>query len=356
MSRRQEILNAVDKMIAAHDEWSDDKQATNEPSEKLGVSLELAYATCHSGDTPENCFELHGAIAKLNMEWEKYNNGHWRVMQRPGENPLYVPHDSLWAAFRGVVDSRKESKIPEPTKLESVRALIQDQKCTPMHVARIYGWTETAANDRLIWKGPFFTKNSTPDIELIEKEEKEPGSVIPKGWVNPAEQRLIEQQRESLKHKLQALDDEQEDADHLDRPPVESVEAMGRDGATVQQIMSVCNLGYDSVVARLRKAGIEPVDHRDPSTYRAPHEQQITDAENLAMPSTPPSNSEPETEEEEPATTVSNSPTWRVQDVYDLFDAGHKPGEIARKLGITTQKASSILKKRPMAEAVPESE
>lgn len=255
VQRRESILQSVDAMISAYEHWRDDDGSPDVPTEKLERAIESAIYTCGRGDIPADCRRLVASMGTLAQRWDEYKNGERDAMDRP--------RGVFWDAFSGVVKSRKGATVQPARSYETVR-MLRDQKVSDAQIAVIY-------------KGLFHDEYGRVRVDLIDREAKEPGSVVPKDWIHPDELARVAAETAALDGQIATLQ-QLSGGIILEKA---SVEEMLREGAFPAQIANVKGIPLDDVLTIARQAGITPNEYVDPRTQRAPHEKPISPQDEL---------------------------------------------------------------------------
>lgn len=267
MSRKEEILAAVDTLIQTHDEWVNDLQGPDVPTERLEFAIEEAVSVCDIGDTPEACRELATCVARLGVEWEAYKNGHMR--------PNHQPVDSLWGAFAAMMEARKGASPFVPKRPEPVSELVRQNVSHRQIALHIYGDGKT---------GPFVDKSGQPDIRLIQQEAEKPGSVVPADWVHPREVELLRKHQETFSRRLTAVKNLERNDECVDPA---TIEELLREGAYPNQVARAKRVPLEDVIAVMHKLAAEGVAVNGTipnlAAMRAPSERQITAAQDAAL-------------------------------------------------------------------------
>lgn len=268
MSRRTDILAAVDNLKRVHDAWESDDQSPLQPTAELERVINATIRTCESGDVPFDCRELIRAVDLMGAEWRKYEAG-----QR---TPDYRPVPAFWEALRGVWRARAGSSRPKVRRPEPVKVLI-DQKVSYQQIAqRIYGWFNPATEQ---FEGPLLDERGNPDIDLIHKEAEQAGSVVPKDWVHPSERERVEQEAAAVEASLEPS------VRHESKPTEDpaTVEELLREGAFPEQIARVKGLSINQVLSIAEQHGIEPAKMPNLAAMRAPHEPELTKEQDASL-------------------------------------------------------------------------
>lgn len=243
MSRFQDILDAVDAMFAAHDEWESDRTAPEQPTEKLEFAINSAIETCRYGDAPQSCRELLAAMEALGKEWAAYQNGQWDRQQRP------LP--AFWEAWRNVVTARSGATPIRPRRPESVSELLRQGVSYNQIAMAIYGHRG---------QGPFLEDGGAVRVDLIEQqarfEDGKPGAerVIPEDWIHPAEQERVREHNQQFVHRLQRLEARQEQTRGYVEP--KSVDECLQEGMLPAQVANVKDVPIEQVWERVRALGL----------------------------------------------------------------------------------------------------
>jgi hypothetical protein len=222
MNRNVSIIQAVTEGIRQLDVWirnlkpSDPKML---PMQVIGA-LRRMHETC-SGDVPEEYRDLCViAVPRLNEELDKYmDTDRDNSMERDG-----LPVPSFWAAVVKLMETLQGHMTVAVEELESV-AELRKQKVSDNQIAgAIYGHRG---------EGPFL-KNGFVQKDLLDQEEKERYSVVPKNWIPPWKKRkvvedvTVEEQKIGLYRQLMEGPKKKEDP--------ATIAEMLRAGCYVQQI------------------------------------------------------------------------------------------------------------------------
>lgn len=319
VERRESILQSIDAMISAYEHWRDDDGSPDVPTEKLERAIDGAIYTCGRGDVPADCRKLVASMGTLAQRWDEYKGG--------DRNATNCPRSVFWESFEGVVNARKGAIVTPARSYETVQ-MLRDQKVPDHQIAVIY-------------KGLFHDDHGRVRVDLIDKEAKQPGSVIPENWIHPDELARVAQETAALDGQIEALK-QLSGGIVLEKA---SVEEMLREGAYPAQIANVKGIPIDDVLEIARKASITPNEYVDPRTQRAPHEQQITPEQEAGV---------------RPVTTERIAPEQSQKDaddalttaIIDLIDrtpnagAAELANELSQKLGrpISARQVNKILR------------
>ena len=243
--RVAEILRAVDEMLRRITRWMGDPEGGPVVPENVRLAIESTALTCESGKIPACCRDLAiVAVPRLLEEFRAYNlREYGKVRLESG-----APGPSFWGAVKAVVAVRAEAEAPVVERLEPVSVLLGQGVSYDQIARHIYGRRGV---------GPFIQHNGAPDVALIEKEAREPGSVIGSDWIPPWHEQSMELRRKEMASKLKSFD-RLECATEYDDPA--TVEEMLRDGAFVQQIQRAKGVTRDQVMAEARRIGIAAAD------------------------------------------------------------------------------------------------
>lgn len=322
VKRKKLILQAIDTFIKVHDDWEVDMKAPPQPHERFEKALKLAVEVCEKGDTPQDCRRLVSAMAKLGLEWLRYENGHF-VSDAAGD---VRPAKSFWDAVRQLKIERKGSAPFQPKKRESIALLMDIQKVSPEQIARfIYADPE--------WEngyGPFLDHRGAVDYEALERERKEPGSVLGKDYVHYDDRKRLADDEETLRTRLAALAEEGELL--AGNTSTEDPEQMLRDGAYLNQVATCCNMTMEEVIALAEKLGIHAESTPNLAAQRAPQEPEINPHAAAAMDARV-----RDVPYEEPTVETPE------QQVARLATQGRSAEEIAEQLGLTLKQVGRMM-------------
>jgi hypothetical protein len=320
-ARRRIILDAVDTFIRIHDQWEADMSAPPQPSERFERSLKLAVEVCERGDTPQDCRRLVASVAKMGIEWLRYESG----VHRSGPDGDVLPVKAFWDAVRVMKQERTGSAPVRPKSRESV-ALLRKQGLNDRQIAVCWADPE--------WPngyGPLFGSRGEPDCDAIEREANQQNSVLPADYVHYDDRVKIRNDEETLRTRLSELQQETE-ASQLGRDSNEDPEQMLRDGAYLNQVAMVCGMTLDEVVDLANRMGIKAEQTPNLASERAPHEPAIDPHAAAAMDATVREDDEPDSVE---------TPEMQVR---RLSDQGSTPEEIAERLGLTVKAVRRMMR------------
>lgn len=263
--RTQQILTAVDYLIHTHDDWESDDTAPMVPTEALADALEDCFLIVNRGDIPQQCREIHTALGRLEFEWEEYKAG--RKMQRNGR-----PQESLWAAYRELLEARRGAIEPVPRTIESVRNL-RKQGVSDLQIAKMYGTSRPGEFDR-VWTGPFFDSRGRVNHRLIDQQEafengdKTADRIIPEGWIHPDEQSRVEEERKEMEKKLSRMTESQRHRDDTPTPKDPStIEEHLLEGAYAAQVAKAHGVSIEEVMQVANQLGIKPNEPNSPKPW-----------------------------------------------------------------------------------------
>jgi len=315
IERREIILNAVDTFIKIHDLWEADVYGPPQPSEKFERAVKLCTDICAGGDMPEDCRGLCGAVAKMGVEWIRYESG-----QMGGD---HRPTKSFWDAVRDVKSERIGAVPFAPRVRESV-AVLRTQGVSREQIARFnYGDPE--------WEngfGPFCGSRGEVNHEKIDEEERlnkltPPQTLLPPGWIHPDDRNRKRTADENARTKLAQLQEELTRGKSTEDPL-----KLLREGQFANVVARECGLTLDEVHALANQNGIAVENTPNLAAMRAPQEPEINEAADRAL--------QPGPATDEP---VGESPE---QQVARLFSQGFDKHQIADRLGLTPRKVEKL--------------
>jgi len=246
--RVSQILAMTDEFLRRLLGWLQDPHGGPVVPERVAVSMRAADLACSEpADVPDVCLPLQTAISRVVEEYRGYRErelGRYRC-----ENG--APGPGFWAAMKEVVVARQAAEKPLLETLEPVGVLLQ-QGVTHAQIARhIYGRRGA---------GPFLQADGDVDQSLIEREAREPGSVIPANWIPPWHVEAEGRRRQRLSDRLQ-LFSSMEVPRRYDDPC--TVEEMLQQGAFVQQVERAKGVSRDEVLEAAQRIGVVAVDRPD---------------------------------------------------------------------------------------------
>lgn len=177
VDRETEIKSAIKTMLDARRKWSqsDDQFFPAWLEDAISAALNIIL----NGDVPLSCIKVHAACVRLADAWGLIVTEGEGLDQKTG-----IPGRQFWVLFDAVETLVKSMEVAKHRHLRPVKELLEEYKNDGgrkwLYIARDYGWLDKTGEDH-VWKGPFF-KNGNVDQYAIEKEAREPGSVVPAGW------------------------------------------------------------------------------------------------------------------------------------------------------------------------------
>ena len=193
------------------------------------------------------------------------------------------------------------------------------------------------------WVGPF-CKRGEPCVDLVMQELEHPGSVIPPGWIHPAELERRELEQSILDRRAMWESRRKSMGLPAEKPklPPETIEMLLRQGLTTRQICRTLECTAEEVHAEESRIGIKaaagynPLKDDLPKEPQSPKETQLKAAERRQgkrMPKIPPKPEEvvesPELEDEVRSAAALN-PGWSHAELATEF--GLEPERIGQIL------------------------
>lgn len=194
------LVDAVRTAIDLVDRWErEDGQwlAESNAADGLNALCSIAYAGFPKDPV---LVDLFIAVADVAREWQQFFNG--MSLNADGEPP-----QSFWDAFSKMAKQVEASTVRVVAPMESVQQLWKDLEGFPRRceqIAKMYGQKKRSADGAERWSGPFFTGGMV-DSHKVEKEAKEPGSILGEGYVPPAEQERRQNAATQAAEKLKML-------------------------------------------------------------------------------------------------------------------------------------------------------
>lgn len=273
------VRATVANLIEVHDAWQADPNSPDVPTEAFEGAVNEMRAIVEFGDVPEAVRGLVRSAERFLVEWGEF-------VQNPTLNGQ--PRGSFWAAFRGLVDAGQEDARPKGSMLEPVHVLLAQAKDDPRryeYVARAYGARKPLDDDgrKFLWVGPFFDVRGVPNLAAIEahaKWEQDPDgkgsrSMIPEGWVHPADQHRVDEHEAAVKRRLAAIKARQ-DAAGGDIDPA-TVEELILEGQYVDVIAKAKGITVEEVEAEAEKLGLTINVRPNLAAVLAPTEPKLPD-------------------------------------------------------------------------------
>lgn len=245
VDRETEIKSAIKTMLDARRKWaqSEDQFFPAWLEDAISAALNMVL----NGDVPLACINVHAACVRLADAWGLIVTEGEGLDQKTG-----IPGRQFWVLFDSVESLSKSMEVAKHRHLRPVKELLEEYKNDGgrkwLYIARDYGWLDKTG-DELTWKGPFF-KNGNVDQYAIEKEAREPGSVVPAGW-HPEDENeknrknIIEDSGSALARIRQHLKSQGK------------VQDTPEDPATIEELLRQGQ--FVSVIARVKKVSEEEV-------------------------------------------------------------------------------------------------
>lgn len=247
MTRVEQLNQTIDKLRQAHDAWLDDRNAGTAPSNSMCDAIEYAQEVFQRGVCPPSHVALNNAVVELHRRYDDWLH----------EN-VDTPNEGFWGAMRQVFELRQKlAKLATPPEQIAPIAVLRKQGSTDKQIAfYIYGWPsrngkdyDPTSDNRV---GPFLTEFGGINYDQLEAEAANPGTVVPRNWINPQDRKRLE------------------DAGFYDQSPAVQIGPVERsreereaqavqlatEGGTLPQIMHVCDLTEEEVIGLCDAAGI----------------------------------------------------------------------------------------------------
>lgn len=330
VANNEPLLESVRELLAIHDEWcASDETLLTSDYETAVLSMVRTWAI---GDLPASLRVIASAVADVAEEWDEFEN--YVTLLKP------EPRDSFWGAINRLRDSLDKLGTVRQVTIESVSLLIEQRVPLSQIANHIYGYRG---------EGPFL-KGGVVQEELILKEAKSPGSVIPKGWVHPEHVASAQEELESVSGSLRRL------SSRFAKPAVapESIEELLRQKVPAEQIADMKQLALEDVLTEAKRLGLEARHRENLAAMRAPSEPAITAEQESAMDAYVSSGRDAEAAANQPASpataTTPGNETEPVseadQQIFDLSDSGESLKSIADQLEMKIADVARTLKRR----------
>ena len=276
LKTEKHVTEAAASVAALFSEW-------NEQPQKFAIARDGELGKAIDGmvllaNDSESLSDVLVAARRVGVEWQDYLDGECRP--RTGE-----PMPKFFRAVSNLME-----KLQQEARSERLSAAQQSPEIVPIatlraqglnvnQIARIYGAFDED-NDVLV--GPFYDADGNVLLSEIEREEREPGSVLKPGWQHPSV--VFEQQRQEREHasnmrKAQRREDvsKSEEARKIKpKPDRETVLRLLAEKLFPSQIQLDYDITIEEVDAIAKKAGIavqtaetyqrEPEPEREDST------------------------------------------------------------------------------------------
>jgi hypothetical protein len=246
VNRETEIKSALKTMIDAKRRWSlsEDRFFPDWLENAISAALNIAL----NGDIPASCIKIHAACVRLADAWS------WIITDGEGlDQKTGIPGRAFWGLFESVEVQMKNSEVSKNRFLRPVKELLEEYKNDGgrkwQYIARDYGYLDKTGEDH-VWKGPFFHNGNVMQL-LIEKEAREPGSVVPAGW-HPEDENEKTQKNKVIADSGSALSRIRQ---HLKSQG--KIQESPEDPATIEELLRQGQ--FVSVIARVKKVSEDEV-------------------------------------------------------------------------------------------------
>ncbi len=244
MSRTNELLAAVDSLLAIHADWADGDAPM---SEEFASAVDDTIEVFADGDLPADCRQVAAIVLGLEEPWEAY-----KIEAAAQDDPQFLPPQSFWDRIAKLRDARIRKDSERRFSLEKIPDLVA-QKVSPAQICRMYGFVDDQGREQL-WK--------------LEEEIDRPGTHTNRsqGWLPPQERRHREKlakSEEALQRLQQRMGVRINRAKHLQAPCPEPWEELLQSGLSAEQIATMKRCGVDEVYATADELGI----NRPPRNY-----------------------------------------------------------------------------------------
>jgi len=183
-ARGNEIRNAIDSFLLAHDKWVEEGVNTPHITGTYADAMDAFLAVWQSGGVPQEFSRrLVAAIGRTEYEWYEFDM----------QEDLPDPRQSFWEAIEGLRESLKEPEAEghkSQRPIESVKTL-DAQGVDHRQIAIMWGLVDN-------WP------DGLPRLDLVQKELDTPGSVITDEYVHPADERA-QKELEASKNYLDSV-------------------------------------------------------------------------------------------------------------------------------------------------------
>lgn len=243
--RVTQILIIADEFLRRILAWLQDPHGGPAVPDRVVIQMYATDQVCSGpAKVPLACLPMQTAISRVVEEYRGYTErelGKYRF-----ENG--APGPGFWAAMKEFAVARQRAEQPLLETLEPVSVLLQQGVTHAQIGQHIYGRRGV---------GPFLQPNGDVDVPLVEREAREPGSVIPPNWVPPWHLEAEARRRQSLSERLQLFSG-MEVPQQYDDPC--TVEEMLQQGAFVQQVERAKGVSRDEVLEAAKRIGVAAVD------------------------------------------------------------------------------------------------
>lgn len=231
MTRVEQLNKAVDDMRDARDQWLENPNDGQAPTEPLCQSIIRTHEVFQRSMCPVSHIEVNNAVAVLHREFVDWYYG--------SED---IPPPAFWTAFNAVLDKRKKiddmSRIPD--QIPPIKTL-REQKSSDRQIAMyIYGFLskdgKTYSPDGTRRAGPFLDGRENINYDLLEQEAATPGSVVPRNWINPQQEARLRAAGVYDTTPAAIMGDEEQPREDRVAKAIE----LAQTGGTLPQIANVC--------------------------------------------------------------------------------------------------------------------
>lgn len=184
----EDLVSAVKVLDQLWTRWEDSGSESMPDYLRDAINV-VCTITCSDFPADKRLVSLYLACVKLAEEWQT-------VLEDTEDRP---PKRTFFIAVDNVLNHLEAINVSEEAPIRSVASLLAEYGNAPLRwnwIARDFG-SYNADTDT--WTGPFFSKNGSVRQDLIEKEAKEPGSVIGPDF------QTLDQQAKNARAKAEAM-------------------------------------------------------------------------------------------------------------------------------------------------------
>ena len=340
--RQDYLFLVVDNLIRERESWALDNNVPGVPTGgPLWMAAEYVVEAYETGMIPASCRQLLRSVEEFSRHWKDH-----AVRAEVSPTPDLTPSNNVWAAIDSIAASRKGANPAAVKMLEPLREVISLQGVTDENIAKIYDLKDNYGR--------------------LDVSQVRAGKADPEAFDKMIADRQMKRHEVSQHGDMQRAKELREKiaGKAAPQPPVshESIEQLLQQGLTLQQVSTNKQIPIENVVTFCMQNEIvltgsspnctiapvetpntpEPPAAREP--YSEPYDPSPTGFDDLL--------GELSGNETEQETVTSTMPV--EQQIINAADndPALKNGEIAKLLGVSSQKVTSVLNRRGEVESV----
>ena len=329
VDRTEEITSAAQLLRDSLEAWRDRDQHTDLLDDDFEQAVDSALEiVLRGGDIPSGQVELWKACNALEAFFAAFKNGGEGTRTTTGG-----PSAQFWHLLEAVFACLEFIEAPGKPR-QSVSDLLAELGDFPgryQQVAKDFGVLQEGK-----WSGPFFDKTGTADKSLIEKEAKDPGSVLGT-WESAADIKRRQAREKAAQSRIKLLESAKNRANSRRVLNDDEMLALLREGQYGDVVATAGGVELPYVIALCEKHGIElPVrESLQSGLHDTEFEQNQSDAHRPLQPATEQTRTTPEAGSETKKSDTADGDdaaamiAHRTKSILELVAQNEEPSKIA---------------------------